>query len=97
MHTFLLTDFTGETAACAALGVEKGADLPAVKKAYRRLALESHPDKVGGAGEAERQAAEARFREVQEAYETLVALHGKRGKKGKQRRRGRRRSEERED
>ena len=59
-----------------------------VKKAYRRLALESHPDKVGGASEEERQAAEARFREIQEAYETLVALHGKTGKKGERGERG---------
>jgi molecular chaperone DnaJ len=47
------------------LGVPRGADDAAIKKAYRRLARELHPD-VSDAPDAE-----ARFREVSEAYEVL--------------------------
>jgi molecular chaperone DnaJ len=50
----------------AALGVAKDADQPTVKKAYRKLAREFHPDKNPGDS-----AAEARFKEVSEAYDVL--------------------------
>lgn len=50
------------------LGVARDADAEAVKKAYRRLALKHHPDR---APEGEREAAEARFKEISEAYEVL--------------------------
>lgn len=48
------------------LGIERTADLDGVKKAYRKLAVQYHPDKnPGDAG------AEERFKEVNEAYEVL--------------------------
>lgn len=47
------------------LGVPRAADETAIKKAYRKLARELHPD-VSTAADAE-----ARFREVSEAYEVL--------------------------
>ncbi len=50
----------------AALGVAKNADGPAIKKAYRKLARELHPDKNPGDAKAE-----ARFKEVSEAYDVL--------------------------
>ena len=48
------------------LGVDKTADEPAIKKAYRKLAIVHHPDKNPGDEQAE-----ARFKDVSEAYETL--------------------------
>ncbi|MCF6744401.1 molecular chaperone DnaJ [Blastococcus sp. KM273128] len=49
-----------------ALGVPQDADAAAIKKAYRKLATELHPDKNPGNTEAE-----ARFKEVSEAYDVL--------------------------
>lgn len=48
------------------LGVAKDADEKEIKKAYRKLAVIHHPDKNPGD-----EAAEARFKDIGEAYETL--------------------------
>ena len=47
-----------------------------VKKAYRRMALRSHPDKVAGAGEEVVKNATEKFRAVNEAYETIKTARG---------------------
>ena len=48
------------------LGVSKSASEAEIKKAYRKLAKENHPDLHPGDKEAE-----ARFKEINEAYEVL--------------------------
>jgi molecular chaperone DnaJ len=48
------------------LGVKKGASAEEIKKAYRKLAAQYHPDKNPGDA-----AAEEKFKEVQNAYDTL--------------------------
>lgn len=45
------------------LGIQKGASADEIKKAYRRLAVQHHPDKEGGN--------ETKFKEISEAYEVL--------------------------
>ena len=52
----------------ALLGVKRDADEAEIKKAYRRLAMQHHPDRVGP---DEKEAAEAKFKEITEAYEVL--------------------------
>lgn len=42
-----------------------------LKKAYRKMAMKYHPDKVAGMGEAVQKAAEEKFKKVQEAYENI--------------------------
>lgn len=48
------------------LGIDKGADAAAIKKAYRKKAIEFHPDKNPGDASAEE-----KFKEAAEAYEIL--------------------------
>ncbi len=48
------------------LGCQKGADEATLKSAYRKLAMQFHPDRNPGNAEAE-----GKFKEISEAYDTL--------------------------
>jgi DnaJ like chaperone protein len=58
-----------------ALGVESGVADAAVKKAYRRLMNQHHPDKMLARGlpESMMEVAKERTREIRSAYETIKA------------------------
>ena len=56
----------------AVLGVPRGATAEELKAAHRRGVLASHPDRHRLSPPAERARAEARFRALTEAYETLT-------------------------
>lgn len=53
------------------LGVEKNATPEQIKKAYRKTALQWHPDKFANEGEDKKKEAEERFKEAAEAYDVL--------------------------
>jgi DnaJ like chaperone protein len=55
----------------AVLGLESGADMEAIKKAYRALSMKYHPDKVVHLGEEFRRVAEEKMKEINVAYEYL--------------------------
>jgi DnaJ like chaperone protein len=70
-------DHSGEQEAAKSpytvLGVEKNASREEIKKAYRKLAGKYHPDRVNHLGEEFKDLAERRFKEIQEAYQELMA------------------------
>ncbi len=53
------------------LEIERSASDEAVKKAYRRMAMKYHPDKVSHLGDDYRKSADEKFRKVNEAYEKI--------------------------
>ena len=53
------------------LGVGKNATDEELKKSYHKLSLKYHPDRQVGKSEAEKKDAEAKFKEVAEAYSVL--------------------------
>ncbi|MBN1598251.1 MAG: TerB family tellurite resistance protein [Bacteroidales bacterium] len=53
------------------LGVDKNASAKEIKKAYRKLATEFHPDKVSYLGEDIRKDAEEKFQKINQAYERI--------------------------
>lgn len=59
-----------------ALEIEPNATDEQVKKAYRRMAMKYHPDKVANAGEEIRQQATDKFRGINEAYEYIKKQRG---------------------
>ena len=58
------------------LGVSPSATDDEVKRAYRRLALQHHPDKVAALGEDVRKAAEKKFQEINNAKERIWKARG---------------------
>lgn len=53
----------------AVLGLEPGADMDVIKKAYRKLSMKYHPDKVRHLGEEFRVIAEQKMKEINGAYD----------------------------
>ena len=55
------------------LGVSKQSSQDEIKKAYRKLMSENHPDKLAGRGlpESMRELAEERTREISHAYDVI--------------------------
>ena len=53
------------------LGVSEDVSPDELKKIYRKMALKYHPDHQQGKSDAEKKEAEDKFKEVNEAYETL--------------------------
>lgn len=58
------------------LGIERGADDRAIKRAYRKLISEHHPDRLGDLPEDMRRRAESRASEINAAYERIKAERG---------------------
>lgn len=65
-------------AAYQVLEIEPSASEAEVKKAYRRMAMKYHPDKVAQLGEEVQKAAHEKFKKVQEAYESILQERGMR-------------------
>jgi len=58
------------------LEVEENATEEEIKKAYRKMALKFHPDKVAQEGEEVQRSATEKFKKVQEAYENIKKKRG---------------------
>ncbi len=58
------------------LGVSASATDDELRKAYRKLALEHHPDRVAALGEDVRRAAEKKFQEINHAKERIWKARG---------------------
>jgi len=50
----------------AILEIERSATIEIIKKSYRKLAMQYHPDRTGGDSEAEK-----KFKDINEAYSVL--------------------------
>ncbi len=53
------------------LGVQKNASADELKKAYRKMAIQFHPDRQQGKSDEEKKNAEEKFKEAAEAYDVL--------------------------
>jgi DnaJ like chaperone protein len=58
------------------LGIESSATDEEVKKAYRKMAVTFHPDKVASMGEEYQKGAKEKFQNIQEAYEAIKKRRG---------------------
>ena len=56
------------------LGVDRTASVETIKKAYRELVNKYHPDKVDHLGEEFKALAEKRFKQIQQAYQSILLM-----------------------
>lgn len=68
-HAGATSSYGDEDQHYATLGLEPGADMETVKKAYRKLSMKYHPDKVRHLGEEFRSVAETKMKEINAAYD----------------------------
>lgn len=59
------------------LGVDARASIEDIKRAYRALAKDFHPDKLQAVSDAMRRLAEEKFKEINEAYQVLSSPDGR--------------------
>ncbi len=60
----------------AILGINSNATDEEVKKAYRKMAIKFHPDKVAQMGEEYQKGAKEKFQKIQEAYDEIKKRRG---------------------
>ena len=58
------------------LGVSKSATQSEIKKAYRKMAIKYHPDKVAHLGKEMQNIAEEKFKAVNDAYQKIKENRG---------------------
>lgn len=78
VHALLNLGEDGLEAAYAVLEIPETASDEEVRRAYKRLALQHHPDKVASLGEDIRRAAEKKFQEIGQAKERIYKARGMR-------------------
>lgn len=68
--------FRDETSDYKILEIDPSASVDEIKKAYRKMAVKFHPDKVLDLGEDVQKAAKEKFQKVQEAYDHIKKQRG---------------------
>ena len=58
------------------MGIKDSASESDIKKAYRKLVIKYHPDKVAQLGEEFQKGAKEKFQKVQDAYEKVKESKG---------------------
>ena len=76
MNSVVAMFYKDTRSAYAVLEIKPEATDDEVKSAYRRMAMKTHPDKVATLGPDIQKAAADKFRQVQEAYETIKRERG---------------------
>ena len=58
------------------LGIDKNASEKEISKAFKKMSLKWHPDRWSTGTEEEKKIAEEKFKEINEAYETIKKQRG---------------------
>ncbi len=58
------------------LGISKNATQAEIKKAYRKMAIKFHPDKVSQMGPEYQKGAKEKFQKIQDSYEAIKKRRG---------------------